>query len=92
MPTKERIPELRQKRKEHLIEVCDKCLRASCWHGVFMCDEAYSAGTVSFTRRELRKLNREHSDYFSPKEIERVCGEAYPPAPNCPRGKLPSDL
>lgn len=47
-----------------LILVCDKCLRASCWHGFFMCDEAKTAGLVEKTRKELRKLRREHSSYW----------------------------
>src|SRR4030042_3599611 len=29
-----------------LITVCDKCFMASCWHGIFMCQDAQNAGTV----------------------------------------------
>ena len=46
------------------VVVCDKCLRASCWHGMFMCEEAKDAGTVERTRRELIALNRESTDYM----------------------------
>lgn len=45
---------------EELITVCDKCLTATCWHGVFMCDKAVSAGLVKMSRRELLALNLEH--------------------------------
>ena len=57
-----------------LVTVCDACLRAACWHGIFMCDEARDAGTVEKTVAELRALKREHSSYYSVREVERVCG------------------
>ena len=49
------------------ITVCDKCLRACCWHGIFMCDEAFepNTGTTEKTRKELIKLDREHTDYMT---------------------------
>lgn len=71
-------------RRTRIIEVCDQCFCASCWHGLFMCDGAREAGTVFKTARELRALAVEHSDYFSLKEVERVCGGStwrYPPMP-----------
>ena len=46
------------------ITVCDKCLTAACWYGIFMCDEAQWAGTVEKTRRELIALHRESTDYM----------------------------
>ena len=46
------------------VEVCNRCLMASCWQGIFMCDEAREAGTVIKTVGELRELNREHEDYW----------------------------
>ncbi len=52
------------------IIVCDQCLRACCWQGNFMCDRAYSAGTVKKTVAELRELAKnhphggEHQDYW----------------------------
>lgn len=61
-------------RRVRLITVCNKCFRACCWHGIMMCDESYSAGTVEKTAAELRKLNVEHPDYYSAREVERVCG------------------
>lgn len=47
-----------------LITVCDKCLMASCWQGILMCDAAKFAGIVQKTKRQLRKLNREHESYW----------------------------
>lgn len=46
------------------VTVCDKCLQASCWQGIFMCDEARTAGTVVKTVGELRELNLENEDYW----------------------------
>lgn len=47
------------------VTVCDKCLMACCWQGVFMCDDARTAGTTIKTVEELRKLNRENESYWS---------------------------
>lgn len=47
-----------------LIQVCDKCLQASCWQGIFLCDRSQNAGTVYKTVEELTKLNLEHPDYW----------------------------
>lgn len=46
------------------ITVCDRCLRASCWQGLFMCDYARLAGTVQKTLEELKELNLEHPSYW----------------------------
>jgi len=46
------------------ITVCDNCLQASCWHGIFMCDNSRYAGTIEKTIEELEILNLEHSDYW----------------------------
>ena len=53
---------------------CEGSRRASCWHGTFMCEGSHTAGTVKKTAAELRKLNVEHADYYSRREVERVCG------------------
>lgn len=60
--------------RERLITVCDACLCASCWHGIFRCDDSQTAGTTKKTARQLRALNLEHPSYYSRKEVERVCG------------------
>ena len=62
------------KRRERLITVCDACLCASCWHGIFFCQDYQTAGTVQKTSRELRKLDREHPSYYSRAEVERHAG------------------
>lgn len=47
------------------VTVCDKCFRACCWHGEFMCDGARTAGTVERTVAELRTANHgEHEEYW----------------------------
>jgi epoxyqueuosine reductase QueG len=47
-----------------MITVCDKCLRACCWQGILMCDEAQTAGTVKKTKLQLKELNLESPDYW----------------------------
>lgn len=50
---------------EKKVTVCDKCFKASCWQGLFLCDEAQSAGTTEKTIEELKKLNTgEHPSYW----------------------------
>ena len=44
---------------ERMVTVCDKCLQASCWHGIFMCDEARYAGTVEMPVSELLRLGHQ---------------------------------
>ena len=65
---------VRTNRRIRLITVCDACFRACCWHGIMMCDYSQGAGTVQKTAAELRKIGAEHPDYYSRKEVERVCG------------------
>ncbi|MHB8272686.1 hypothetical protein [Bradyrhizobium sp.] len=47
------------------VTVCDNCLQASCWQGIFMCYESVSAGTTVKTVAELRKLNLENESYWT---------------------------
>lgn len=57
---------------ETLIEVCDVCLRACCWHGEFMCDDSREAGTIKLPAGFLRSIEKhlnhtgssEHEDYW----------------------------
>ena len=52
------------------IEVCDKCLRASCFQGEFYCDEYQEAGTIMKTADELIMLDLEHwSHWVDPKNL-----------------------
>jgi len=56
--------------------VCDKCLKASCWHGEFMCDEAQTAGLKVLTVGDLQKLDREHPENWSDEKMIEVYGDA----------------
>lgn len=47
-----------------LVTVCDKCLQASCWQGIMMCDGARNAGTVDKSIGELKQLALEHPSYW----------------------------
>lgn len=60
------------------VMVCDKCLRAACYHGDFMCDDAPGAGTVIKTVGELRPLGLEHSDHWGAKTMTRIYGTSDP--------------
>jgi hypothetical protein len=53
---------------DDLITVCDACLQASCWQGIFYCQRSKTAGTVKKTRRELRGLAMEHPSYWKTDE------------------------
>lgn len=48
------------------VTVCSQCLRACCWQGEFMCDEARYASTV---KRKISTLVKgeygEHPDYWN---------------------------
>ena len=46
------------------VTVCNNCLCASCWKGIFMCDESDIAGITDLPIELLRKLRFEHSDYY----------------------------
>lgn len=46
------------------ITVCDTCLRASCWQGLFLCDRAVSASIVELTLIELMGLDLESPNYW----------------------------
>jgi len=59
-----------QMRKQNeTVTVCDACLQASCLQGIFMCEKAYSAGTVEKTIAELEKLALEDSHFWSLENI-----------------------
>lgn len=62
---------------DYYVTVCDQCLTASCWHGVFMCQESKDAGTKKLLASELLRLGLESPDYFSHETLLRVCGEVH---------------
>ena len=49
---------------DDLITVCAVCLQASCWQGIFMCQQSDIADVVQKTRRELKALNLENPHYW----------------------------
>jgi hypothetical protein len=53
-----------EEKDDPLITVCDRCERASCWHGEFMCEEAKEAGTKEMPLSKLRQLKLEHPRYW----------------------------
>lgn len=57
---------------DRLVTVCAECHLAACWQGIFMCQWAYMADTKEMPIGELRKLNLEHPDYWTPHA--EVCG------------------
>ena len=61
-----------------LIEICDKCLCASCYHGEFICWDAQNAGTVIKPIKELMKLNKEHKSHWSAENLKRIYGCSAP--------------
>lgn len=60
--------------KSRKVTVCSRCLTASCWHGVFMCDDSKTAGTVERTVAELDALGREHSSHYTVERVRDVTG------------------
>lgn len=49
---------------DDLITVCDACKRASCWQGIFMCEQSRGAGTVEMRRDASVALDYEHPVYM----------------------------
>lgn len=52
------------------VTVCSKCLKACCWQGEFMCDDAYDASTVERKISTLIKNmenghDGEHPDWWN---------------------------
>lgn len=63
------IPYIMVTENKKLITVCDKCLQASCWQGIFMCDDSRTAGTIEKTKYELSKLKLEDPSYWETEEV-----------------------
>jgi hypothetical protein len=47
-----------------LVTVCAECGEASCWLGIFMCEDNRTANTKQITVGELRKISKENEDYW----------------------------
>lgn len=54
--------------------VCSACLRASCWHGEFMCERSRSVGIKAMRASALRALDREDPSHYSRERVEEVTG------------------
>lgn len=52
--------------------VCDACLRAGCWAGVFLCEDGMTAKTRTITVGESRALDVETDE--GRKELRRAEG------------------
>lgn len=50
--------------KIEMVTVCNKCLKATCWQGLFMCDESQTAGIIDMPIEDLKKINREHPSHW----------------------------
>ena len=61
--------------EDYWVTVCDACLRASCWHGDFYCDNAKAAGIKEVRASELLRLDTEDVQHFSRERIATVTGE-----------------
>lgn len=64
------------KKNSAKVLVCNKCLRACCWYGEFMCDDAIGAGLKILTVGDLKKLKRESSDYWTDGKMIEIYGDA----------------
>jgi hypothetical protein len=56
------------------ILVCSECKRASCWRGLFMCEEARGAGSVAIKVEQLRELGLEDPSYWASDAGQKVAG------------------
>lgn len=60
--------------RDYYVTVCSACRCASCWHGVFLCQESQQASTIEVLASVLRKEDREHTSYFAVNRMLAVCG------------------
>lgn len=52
-----------------MIYICDKCLKASCWLGLFMCWESRDAGLYRAHKRDVVRFALENPDYINDPEV-----------------------
>jgi hypothetical protein len=57
------------------VQVCEKCLTASCWYGESMCQEAKNEDVVMMEVKVLMGLGREHPENWGIKKITQIYGE-----------------
>jgi len=65
-------------RNSKRVLVCDHCLRACCWYGEFMCDDRGGAGLGVLQVETLKRLSREHPEYWTAQYFQKVYGETNP--------------
>lgn len=53
-----------KKDNDRLVTVCASCKQASCWQGIFYCENYKTAGIVDMPISELKKLKLEHPSYW----------------------------
>ena len=61
-----------------LVQVCDRCKKASCWYREFMCMDYFNAGIELKTVAELRQLNLENEDNWSDEKMDAMFGQPAP--------------
>ena len=65
-------------KENKLVQVCDKCHKASCWYGEFMCMDYSNAGIELKTVAELQELDLEHEDNWSDEKMDKMFGQPAP--------------
>lgn len=69
---------IKPKPKERTVTVCEKCYRASCWHMIWPCDDARTAGSVEMPISMLRQMKLENSDWWKASTQEGRPGRVIP--------------
>ena len=59
---------------DYMVDVCEACRTAACWHGTFLCAESKHADVISVPASVLAAERNEHPDYYSRKRLLDVCG------------------
>ena len=54
------------------VTVCAACKMATCWQGIFMCQESQHANVIDLPISELKKLDLEHPSYWSVEHLKRL--------------------
>jgi len=60
---------------DRLVTVCEACKMACCWHGVFLCEDYRTAGTIQLSISELRRLTLEHPQYWEKENCMKGAAE-----------------
>jgi len=62
--------------RDYQVTVCDKCLKAVCWHGEMMCFDSGGAGTIDLPASKLDELGKEHPSYYTKKRLLKITGDS----------------